>query len=65
MKCRELLRLLHQDGWMEVRQSGSHIIMRHLSKIGQISIPYHASKEVKKGLLTAILKQADIKTNKR
>ena len=28
-------------------------------------VPYHAGKEVKKGLLQAILKQAKIKTNKR
>lgn len=65
MKCSELLRLLRNDGWIEIRQSGSHIIMRHPTKIGQIPVPSHGSKEVKKGLLTAILKQADIKTSKR
>jgi predicted RNA binding protein YcfA (HicA-like mRNA interferase family) len=65
MKCGELLRLLHQDGWIKIRQSGSHIIMRHPTKTGQIPIPYHGSKEVKKGLLSAILKQAAIKTEKR
>lgn len=65
MKCSELLKLLHNDGWVQIRQSGSHIIMRHPTKIGQIPVPYHGSKEVKKGLLSAILKQADIKTNKR
>lgn len=65
MKCSELLKLLHNDGWVQIRQSGSHIIMRHPTKTGQIPVPYHGSKEVKKGLLSAILKQADIKTNKR
>jgi predicted RNA binding protein YcfA (HicA-like mRNA interferase family) len=65
MKCSELLRLLHKDGWIEIRQSGSHIIMRHPTKIGQIPVPYHGSKEAKKGMLTVILKQAAIKTNKR
>lgn len=65
MKCGELLKLLHNDGWVQIRQSGSHIIMRHPTKTGQIPVPYHGSKEVKKGLLSAILKQADIKTNKR
>ena len=63
MKCSELLRLLHNDGWIEIRQS--HMIMRHLTKNGQLVIPNHGSKEVKKGLLSDILKQADIKTDKR
>jgi predicted RNA binding protein YcfA (HicA-like mRNA interferase family) len=39
--------------------------MQHPAKPEQLTVPYHAGKEVKKGLLSAILKQADIKTNKR
>lgn len=65
MKCSELLRLLRNDGWEEIRQSGSHIIMRHPVKIGQVVVPNHGSREVKKGLLMGILKQVNIKTDKR
>jgi mRNA interferase HicA len=65
VKYNELFRLLKKDGWFEVRQKGSHIIMQHLKKPEQLTVPYHAGKEVKKGLLTAILKQAKIKTTKR
>jgi predicted RNA binding protein YcfA (HicA-like mRNA interferase family) len=65
MKYNELFRLLKKDGWIQVRQNGSHIILEHPKKQEQLTVPYHASKEVKKGLLTAILKQADIKTKKR
>jgi len=65
VKSSELLRLLRKDGWYEVRQSGSHVIMKHPKKEGSIPVPFHASKEVKKGLLNAILKQAAIKTTKR
>jgi len=65
MKSSELLKILKKDGWYELRQSGSHIILKHPTKIGSIPVPFHASKEVKKGLLNAILKQADIKTTKR
>jgi predicted RNA binding protein YcfA (HicA-like mRNA interferase family) len=39
--------------------------MIHPSKEEQLTVPYHAGKEVKKGLLTAILKQANVKTTKR
>ena len=65
MKYNELFRLLKKDGWIEIRQKGSHVILEHPVKQEQLTVPYHASKEVKKGLLTAILKQADIKTKKR
>jgi len=65
MKCNELLRILKNDGWFEIRQRGSHVVLQHSKKEGQLIVPLHSSKEVKKGLLKAILKQADIKTNKR
>ena len=65
IKYNELFRILKKDGWFEVRQKGSHVIMQHHTKHEQLTVPYHAGKEVKKGLLTALLKQANIKTNKR
>ncbi len=65
MKSSELLRLLEQDGWYVIRQSGSHIFMGHPEKPGRLSVPFHGAKEVKKGLLRAILNQANIKTSKR
>jgi len=65
MKYNDLFRLLKKDGWFVVRQKGSHVIMQHPKKSEQLTVPYHAGKEVKKGLLTAILKQANIKTTKR
>jgi predicted RNA binding protein YcfA (HicA-like mRNA interferase family) len=39
--------------------------VHHKEKSEQLTVPYHSGKEVKKGLLNAILKQADIKTRKR
>ena len=65
MKYNELFRLLHKNGWFIVREKGSHRIMKHPEKSVQLTVPYHAGKEVKKGLLNAILKQANIKTGKR
>ncbi|MFA5819456.1 MAG: type II toxin-antitoxin system HicA family toxin [Bacteroidales bacterium] len=65
MKYSDLFTLLKKDGWIEVRQKGSHVIMQHPTKSKQLIVPFHAGKEVKKGLLKALLKQADIKTNKR
>jgi len=65
MKYKDLFNLLRKDGWLEIRQKGSHVIMQHPTKPEQLTVPYHSGKEVKKGLLTAILKQAQIKTAKR
>ena len=59
MKCSELLRQVKRLGWIEVRQSGSHII---LEKDGKTLIfPNHGSKELATGTEKAIKKQAGIK----
>lgn len=66
MKSSELLRLLKKDGWYIVRQKGtSHAVMRHDMKNGQLIVPVHGSKEVRKGILLSILKEAQIEMNKR
>lgn len=65
MKSSELLRLLKKDGWFEIRQTGSHILMKHPTKKNLVVIPFHSSKEVRKGTLRTILKDAEIKTKKR
>jgi predicted RNA binding protein YcfA (HicA-like mRNA interferase family) len=62
VKYSELFRILKKDGWYTIRQKGSHVLMQHPEKTGQLSVPYHSGKEVKKGLLRSILKQAGIKT---
>ncbi|HMR56111.1 MAG TPA: type II toxin-antitoxin system HicA family toxin [Cyclobacteriaceae bacterium] len=61
MKSSELYRLLTQDGWYVVSQSGSHVKMRHKMKTGIIIFPNHGSNEVGKGLERKLLKQAGIK----
>lgn len=61
MKYSELFRILKEDGWFLIRQSGSHIVMGHPEKSNKIVLPFHASKEVKKGMLVSILKDANLK----
>jgi predicted RNA binding protein YcfA (HicA-like mRNA interferase family) len=61
MKSSELVRLLKKDGWFMVRKRGSHMIMEHTSKKGQIVCPFHGSHEVGKGLEKKIKKDAGIK----
>jgi len=64
-KYNELFRILKKDGWYIVRQRGSHIHMLHPIKKGKLLVPYHSAKEVKKGFLNSILKQAGIKIRKQ
>lgn len=60
MKYSELIRLLKKNGWFIVRQSGSHMIMEHPAKKGQIVCPNHGSHEIGKGLEKKIKKDAGI-----
>ncbi|GAC1564339.1 MAG: hypothetical protein NVS3B13_40600 [Mucilaginibacter sp.] len=62
MKCSELLRLFKKAGWVEDRQSGSHVIMKHPERGEEILIvPNHGSKEIGKGLAEKLKKQAGLK----
>jgi mRNA interferase HicA len=61
VKSSELERIVKKDGWYMVRQDGSHMIMQHNTKPGQLVVPVHGSKEVGKGLAIKILKDAGIK----
>lgn len=61
MKSSELVRLLIKDGWYVVRQSGSHMIMEHPTKKGQVVCPAHGSHEVGKGLEKKIKKDAGLR----
>jgi CRISPR-associated Cas5-like protein len=57
---KELIRRLEADGWLLVRVRGSHHHFRHPAKAGTVTVP-HPTKDMKKGTLRAILKQAGLK----
>ena len=56
MKSSEFHRFIQINGWKEIRQAGSHIIYEKNGK--QVTVPYHGSKEMKKGLVMKIKKTA-------
>lgn len=41
MTVRDILRILHNDGWREVeaRTKGSHIQLKHSTKTGKVTVP--------------------------
>ncbi|MEL7586937.1 MAG: type II toxin-antitoxin system HicA family toxin [Prolixibacteraceae bacterium] len=60
MKTSEMIRLIEKDGWILIRQTGSHRVYRHSLKTGTVILPAHGSKELKKGTEMSIRKQAGI-----
>ncbi|MCX6216418.1 type II toxin-antitoxin system HicA family toxin [Spirosoma sp.] len=61
MKASELTKLLKSNGWQEVRQSGSHLILKHEENPNNLSVPIHGKKDVPIGTLNDLLKKAGLK----
>jgi len=61
MKVSELLRLLGKDGWLVVRQRGSHRQLHHPAKLGTVTVAGKPSVDVPLGTLNSALKQAGLK----
>lgn len=53
----EILRALRSAGWYEVRQRGSHVIMRHDERDNDVIVPYHRGKDIPTGTLHSIIRQ--------
>ena len=61
VKVQELLRRLVADGWVQVRQAGSHRQLHHPTKPGTVTVAGKASLDVPPGTLNNVLKQAGLK----
>jgi predicted RNA binding protein YcfA (HicA-like mRNA interferase family) len=60
MKSATLVKELITNGWILDRTRGSHHVFRHSSRPGILVVP-HPRKDLGKGLVAAIRKQAGIK----
>ena len=58
MKVREVMNLIEQTGWQQVRQTGSHRHDRHPSKPGTVTIPGHPRDQLHPKTEKSILQQA-------
>ena len=61
MNAKQAEKLVKQKGWFFVRQNGSHMIYKHKDFKGIVVIPFHGKKDLTKGTLNSILKQAKLK----
>jgi len=57
---KQLCKILKENGWKLVRISGSHHVFTKEDNEARIVVPVHGNKEVKTGLLKAILKTAGL-----
>jgi len=57
LTARDLVRFLNSQGFVEDRQSGSHLTLWHDSRQVAVTIPIH-SGDIGRGLATKILKDA-------
>jgi predicted RNA binding protein YcfA (HicA-like mRNA interferase family) len=58
LSARELIRFLKAQGFVEDRQRGSHLTLRHLEKGIAVTVPVHAGCDIGRGLAVRILKDA-------
>lgn len=60
-KVREILSLLHADGWRQVAQKGSHRQLKHPTKPGRVTVAGNPGDDVAAETLKSILRQAGLK----
>ena len=59
----EIIKALHRDGWIVVRQKGSHIRIQKATKSETLKITVPAHRPIKRSTLSHILKQAHLTTD--
>jgi predicted RNA binding protein YcfA (HicA-like mRNA interferase family) len=60
ISSREAIRSLERLGFEEVRQTGSHVVMKKETEEGKIGCVVPVHQELKVGTLSGILKQAQV-----
>ena len=60
MNSRNIIKMLERDGWYLVDTKGSHHQFKHPAKKGRVTVP-HPKRDIAKGTLNSILKQAGLK----
>ena len=57
---REVCKILETEGFTEVRQRGSHVVMQKRSGDTTTTVPIPNHKELKAGTLTSIIRQSGL-----
>lgn len=60
MTSHEVIKRLEADGWVRLRQKGSHIQFGHRTKKGRVTVP-HPKKDMTMRTIKSIEKQSGLK----
>ena len=60
ISSREAIRALERLGFEQIRQTGSHVVMKKETEEGEIGCVVPVHRELKIGALSGILKQAQV-----
>jgi len=63
LKPREIIRVLEKAGYYIHETGGSHVQLKHPSRPGRITVPYHERFDLPKHIVKSIIRQAGL-TNK-
>jgi predicted RNA binding protein YcfA (HicA-like mRNA interferase family) len=55
----QVVGILQRHGFVSVRQSGSHVILRHADG-RRLTVPVHAGRDLGRGLLRQIMRDANL-----
>jgi predicted RNA binding protein YcfA (HicA-like mRNA interferase family) len=61
MKIRDVLKMLHDDGWHLVAVRGSHRQFKHPAKLGRVTVAGKPGDDIAIGTYNSVLKQASLK----
>ncbi|ABB56900.1 type II toxin-antitoxin system HicA family toxin [Synechococcus elongatus] len=60
VSSREVIRALERLGFVLIRQTGSHVVLKKVTAEGEIGCVVPVHRELKVGTLNSILKQAKV-----
>ena len=63
VEARRLVRALKRLGFVEARQTGSHLILKRLHPPARAVVPMHHGRNLKRRTLQAIIDEAGISVN--
>jgi len=60
LKPRQIVRALEKAGFYIHESTGSHVHLKHPSKAGRVTVPYHERFDVPKQIVKSIIRQAGL-----
>lgn len=61
VKIRNVIHMIEEDGWVQVRQRGSHRQFKHPVKPGLVTVAGKPNDDLAPGTLNSVLRQAGLK----